>query len=129
MSGKRQKIAGMISANPEIFTGKNSKATTKDVSLVIEDKVQPVVQRQRRVPCNLMERAESKIKELLDQNILQRVPDDLPRTWVSLPVIASKPDLKNIRFSIDMRMANKAIQLPYTQIPTLADIVNKFQVR
>ncbi|CAB3977109.1 Hypothetical predicted protein [Paramuricea clavata] len=68
-----------------------------------------------------------KIQDLLDQDIIERVPDNQPRSWVSPPVIAPKPDSDDIRFCIDMRMANKAIQCPYTQIPTMADIVNKCQ--
>ncbi len=89
--------------------------------------VQPVVQKQRRVPCNLREPAENKIVELLSQDIIERVPDDHPRSWVSPPVIAPKPESKDIRFCINMCMANKVIQQPYTQIPTMADVVNKFQ--
>jgi hypothetical protein len=62
-----------------------------------------------------------------EQDIIERVPDNQPCSWVSPPVIAPKPDSNGIRFCIDMRMANKAIQRLYTQIPTMADIVNKFQ--
>ncbi|CAB4017637.1 Hypothetical predicted protein [Paramuricea clavata] len=94
---------------------------------MIDDSVTPVVQKQRRIPVNLSDQAESKIQDLLDQDIIERVPDNQPRSWVSPPVIAPKPDSNDIRFCIEMRMANKAIQRPYTQIPTMADIVNKFQ--
>ncbi|CAB4015455.1 Hypothetical predicted protein [Paramuricea clavata] len=94
---------------------------------MIDDSVTPVVQKQRRIPVNLSDRAESKIQDLLDQDIIERVPDNQPRSWVSPPVIAPKPDSNDIRFCIDMRMANKAIQRPYTQIATMADVVNKFQ--
>jgi transposase InsO family protein len=124
---RRQKIADMIMDNPEVFTGKIGKAKTNEVSLMIDDSVTPVVQKQRRIPVNLSDRAESKIQDLLDQDIIERVPDNQPRSWVSPPVIAPKPDSNDIRFCIDMRMANKAIQRPYTQIPTMADIVSKFQ--
>ena len=65
--------------------------------------------------------------DLLAQDIIERVPDNEPRSWVSPPVIAPKPDSNDIRFGIDMRMANKAIERPYTQIPTMADVVTKFQ--
>ena len=124
---RRQKVADMIMDNPEVFTGKIGKAKTNEVSLMIDDSVTPVVQKQRRIPVNLSDRAEGKIQDLLEQDIIERVPDNQPRSWVSPPVIAPKPDSNDIRFCIDMRMANKAIQRPYTQIPTMADIVNKFQ--
>ena len=123
---RRQTIADMIVDNPEVFTGKIGKAKMNEVSLMIDDNVTPVVQKPRRIPFNLLDRAENKIHDLLDQ-VIERVPDNQPRSWVSPPVIAPKPDSNDIRFCIDMRMANEAIQRPYTQIPTMADIVNKFQ--
>ena len=126
-TARRQKIADMIVANPEVFTGKIGKAKMNEVSLMIDDNVTPVVQKPRRIPFNLLDRAENKIHGLLDQDIIERVPDNQPRSWVSPPVIAPKPDSNDIRFCIDMCMANAAIQRLYTQIPTMADIVNKFQ--
>ncbi|XP_028415679.1 uncharacterized protein K02A2.6-like [Dendronephthya gigantea] len=126
-TARRQEVADMIADNPEVFTGKIGKAKTKEVSLMIDDSITPVVQKQRRIPFNLLDRAENKIQDLLDQDIIERVPDNQPRSWVSPPVIAPKPDSNDIRFCIDMRMANEAIQCPCTQIPTMADIVNKFQ--
>ena len=126
-TARRQKIADMIVDNPEVFTGKIGKAKMNEVSLIIDDNVTPVVQKPRRIPFNLLDRAENKIHDLLDQDIIERVPDNQPRSWVSPPMIALKPDSNDIRFCIDMRMANEAIQRPYTQIPKMADIVNKFQ--
>ena len=117
----------MIVDNPEVFTGKIGKAKTDEVSLMIDDNVTPVVQKPTRIPFNLLDRAENKIHDHLDQDIIERVPDNQPRSWVSPPVIALNSDSNDIRFCIDMRMANEAIQRLYTQIPTMADIVNKFQ--
>ena len=125
-TARRQKIADMIVDNPEVFTGKIGKAKMNEVSLMIDD-VTPVVQKPSRISFNLLYRAENKIHHLLDQDIIERVPDNQPHSWVSPLVIAPKPDSNDNRFCIDMRMANEAIQRPYTQIPTMADIVNKFQ--
>ena len=124
---KRQEIADLIVSNSELFSGKIGKSTASEVTLMIDPSVQPVVQKQRRIPLNLSEKVENKIKDLLSQDIIERVPDDEPRTWVSPAVIAPKPGSDDIRFCIDMRMANKAIKRPYTQIPTMEDIVHKFQ--
>jgi len=73
-----------------------------------------------------MEKAESKLKELLKRDIIEKVPDNEPRTWVSPPVIAPKSGSEDIHFCIDMRKANQAIKRPYTQIPTVEDITHKF---
>ena len=98
-----------------------------EASLMIDDNVTLVAQKPRQIPFNLLDRAENKIHDLLEQGIIERVPDNQPRSWVSPPVIPPKPDSNDIRFCIDMRMANEAIKRPCTQIPTMADIVNKFQ--
>ena len=63
----------------------------------------------------------------MKQDIIEKFPNDELRTWVSPPVVAPKPNGKDIRFCVDMRMANQAIKRPYTQIPTTEDIVTKFQ--
>ena len=94
---------------------------------MIDDTIKPVVQKPRRIPYNLMDKAEAKLETLLNQDIIEKFPDDEPRTWVSPPVVAQKPNSDDVRFCVDMRMANEAIQRPYTQIPTTEDIVAKFQ--
>ena len=85
--------------NPEVFTEKIGKAKMNEVSLMIDDNVTPVVQKPRRIPFNLLDRAENQIHDLLDQDIIERVPDNQPRNWVSPPVIAPKPDSNDIRFA------------------------------
>ena len=87
----------------------------------------PVVQKPRRVPYNLAAKAEEKIAYLLNQDIIEKVPGDETRSWVSPTVIAPKPNSDQIRLCVDMRMANKAILRPYTQLPTMEDVINKFQ--
>lgn len=70
-AAKRPKIGGLIVANLELFSGKIGWAKTREVSLMslmIDDTVKPVVQKQRRVAFHLSDRAESKINELLSQS-------------------------------------------------------------
>ena len=55
----------LIAANLELFSGKIGRAKTGEVSLMIDDTVKPVVQKQRRVTFHLSDLAESKMKELL----------------------------------------------------------------
>ena len=92
---------------------------------MIDQTVTPIVQKPRRIPVNLQDKAEEKVSQLLEQNIIEPFPDNEPRTWVSPPVIAPKPN-NDIRFCIDMRLANKAVMRPFTQIPTMEDVTTKF---
>ena len=92
---------------------------------MVDKTVTPVVQKSRRIPINLAEPAEKKVEQLMGEDIIERYPDNEPRTWVSPPVIASKPN-GDIRFCVDMRLANEAILRPFTQMPTMDDVKGKF---
>ena len=126
-NGLRPKIKQMIEKHAEVFSGKIGRSKARQVSIMIDESIKPVVQKPRRIPYNLMAKAEQKLKDLMKQDIIEKFPDDEPRTWVSPPVVAPKPNGDDIRFCVDMRMANEAIKRPYTQIPTTEDIVTKFQ--
>ena len=87
--------------------------------MMTDETVIPVFQKPRRVPYNLAAKAEEKIAYLLNQDIIDKVPDDETRSWVSPTVIAPKPNSDQIRLCVDMRVANKAILRPHTQLPTM----------
>ena len=42
----------------------------------------------RRIPYNLMEKAEAKLEELIKQDIIEKFLDDEHRTWFSPPIVA-----------------------------------------
>ena len=115
----------VIKAYPDVFADRIGKYTARQVEIMVDKTVAPVVQKARRIPVNLLEKAEDKVSQLLDQDIIEYFPDNEPRTWVSPPVIAPKPN-GDIRFCIDMRLANKAVMRPFTQIPTMDDVTTKF---
>ena len=92
---------------------------------MIDKSVKPIVQKPRRTAINLIEPAADKVKSLVKEDIIERYPDNEPRTWVSPPVIAKKPN-GDIRLCVDMRLANDAILRPYTQMPTMEDVKAKF---
>ena len=110
-----------------MFSTNIGKAVSKQVTIMTDQTVTPVVQKPRRVPYNLAAKAEEKFAYLINQDIIEKVPDDEVHSWVSPTVIAPKPNTDQIRLCVDMRMANKAILRPYTQLPTLEDVINKFQ--
>ena len=124
---KRKEVPAIVKENCAVFTGDIGKSVARQVDIMIDENVTPVVQRQRKIPLNLMEKAEEKISQLLRQDIIERYPDNEPRSWVSPPVIAPKPNSEDIRFCVDMRMANKAIKRTFRQIPNMEDTVNRFE--
>lgn len=104
---------------PDVFKGVG-KLKTKQISLYIDPKVRPVAQPLRRIPFNLREAVEKKIKELMDIDIIERVEGPTP--WVNPVVVLPKTD-GDIRMCLDMRRANEAIVRERYPIPTVDEIL------
>ena len=111
----------MTSKFPELFTGKIGKAVEKQVKIMVKEDIVPVAQRPRRIPIHLTEKAEAKVYQLMKEDVIERFPDDEPRTWINPNAICQKPN-GDIRYCW---MANAAILRSYTTIPTLDDIKAK----
>ncbi|CAB4016315.1 Hypothetical predicted protein [Paramuricea clavata] len=123
----RPNVREILEKLSEVSSPNIGKAVGRQMTIMADETVAPVVQNPRRVPYNLAAKAEEKIPYLLNQDIIEKVPDDETRTWVSPTVIAPKPSSDQIRLCVDMRMANNVILRPYTQLPTMEDVINKFQ--
>ena len=81
------------------------KLKSKQVTLHIDTSVQPVAQPLRRMPFNLREKVETKIDELLDLDIIERV--DGPTPWVN-PVVVVPKSGGDIRMCLDMRRGQRS---------------------
>ena len=97
------------------------KLKSKQVTLHIDTSVQPVAQPLRRMPFNLREKVETKIDELLDLDIIERV--DGPTPWVN-PVVVVPKSGGDIRMCLDMRRANEAIIRGRHPIPTVDELLH-----
>ncbi|CAB3978919.1 Hypothetical predicted protein [Paramuricea clavata] len=124
---KYPNVREILEERSKVFSPNIGKAVGRQVTIMTDETVTPVVQKPRRVPYNLAAKTEEKIAYLLNQDIIEKVPDDETRTWISPTFIVPKPSSDQIRLCVDMRMANKAILHPYTQLPTMEDVTNKFQ--
>ena len=92
---------------PDVFEGVG-KLKNKQISLDIDPTVKPVAQPYRRIPFNLREKVQDKTTELLDLGIIE--PVEGPAPWVNPVVIVSKNN-GEIRLCIDMRQANRQVQV------------------
>ncbi|XP_055632421.1 uncharacterized protein K02A2.6-like [Toxorhynchites rutilus septentrionalis] len=69
-----------------------------------------------------IEKVQSEIDHLLEQDIIETAPRDSP--WISRLVISPKAgDPVSVRLCVDMRAANKAIVPQHYPLPTFDDIV------
>ena len=86
----------------------------------LNKEVNPVVQHPRRVPFSLREKVESKLHELEQLDIIEKVKGPTP--WVSPIVVVPKPS-GEIRLYVDMRRANEAIVRERHPIPTVDEVL------
>ena len=91
--------------------------TDYQVKIHVNKEVNPVVQHPRRVPFSLREKVESKLHELEQLDIIEKVKGPTP--WVSPIIVVPKPS-GEIRLCVDMRRANEAI---VREIPTVDEVL------
>ena len=99
------------------------------VHLFINNKVPPVAQKSRHIPYKMREKVSSELEMLRQQDIIEDVKDE-PTPWISpIVVIPKNYDKTEIRQSIDMRDANKAIERTCYPSPGLEVLINILQGR
>ncbi|XP_038221597.1 uncharacterized protein K02A2.6-like [Zerene cesonia] len=94
------------------------------IQIPINSNVNPVAQPYRRIPIPLEEKINSKIDELLQRDIIEKVEG--PSEWVSPVVPILKAD-GDVRLCIDMRRANLAIKRENHPLPTMDQLLPKIQ--
>ena len=94
----------------------------KDFQLIvpIDPKVQPVAQPIRKVPYHLRDKLSTKLDELVELDIIEKVSG--PSSWVSPVVVVPKPS-GDIRLCVDMRQANMAVKRERVPIPTIDEVL------
>ena len=89
---------------PALFRGVGKLKDFK-LTIPIDPDVRPVAQ-VRKIPFALQGLVERKLKELLDQDIIEQVSGPTP--WVS-PVVCAPKKNGDIRLCVDMGRANRAV--------------------
>ena len=97
----------------------------KQITLHIDPTIKPVISPRREIPIHLREKSDDLLEELQNQDIIEDV--DGPVEWISNPVLAPKENPGEIRFTVDMTHANKAIQRTRKVIPTVEDVKTIFR--
>jgi len=91
----------------DVFKGL-SKLKGYTVKLNIDENAIPQAQPQRRVPFHVRSKVKTSIKELVQDEIIEPVPETSP-WWVSPIIVVPKKD-NSVCLYINMRMSNKAIK-------------------
>ncbi|CAB4037535.1 Hypothetical predicted protein [Paramuricea clavata] len=97
--------------------------------LPMDEQAEPVAQKPRRVAYHLMEPLQKRLQEFVEQDIMEKVPDQEPITWCSAMVV--QPIAKNpndIRLSLDLRTLNKSmLRNCQVQAPITEDFITAFK--
>ena len=113
-------IKAMLKRHDKIFKGVG-RLKGHMVKLNIDETVKPVSLKQRKVPFHIRKKVSEALKKLLDDDIIERIPENQPTPWVS-PIVAVPQANDSIRLCIDMRKPNVAIKRTNFPIPTLPEI-------
>ena len=94
----------------------------KDFQLKVptDSEVQPVSQPIRRGPYHLRDKLSTKLGELVELDIIEKVSG--PSLWDSPVVVVPKPS-GDIRLWVDMRQANMAVKRERFPIPTIDEVL------
>ena len=106
---------------PTLFDGKVGKITDVKIKLHIDETVQPVTQKHRRIPFHIRKDVEAELEKLEKQDIIEKV--ESPTPWTSPIVVVPKKD-GGVRICVDMREPNKAIKRIKHPMPTIDDLIS-----
>lgn len=103
---------------PDVFDG---IGTLKDyqVEFHIDPDIKPVAQPARPIPFHLRSKFRREIQKMEEDGIIEEHSGPAP--WISNVVLAPKDD-GEVRVTLDMRLANKAIKATHIPIPRVEEI-------
>lgn len=94
------------------------------IEIPIDNSKKPVCQPYRRIPIPIENKIETKIKELLDSDIIEEVRE--PSKWIS-PIVPILKDNGELRLCVDMRRANTAIMRENHPLPSMEHLLPRIK--
>lgn len=91
------------------------------IKLPIDESVKPVIQPYRRIPVQLEQPVERKLKQLLDEDIIE--PVNGTSEWISPMIVVPQGSGDEVRICLDMRRANLAIKRENYPLPVIDDFL------
>ena len=117
----RKNLEKIVQSYDNIFHGLG-KLRNVQIKFNIDENVKPIIQHQRRIPYHTRKEVDAKLDELLEYGVIEPVTGPTP--WVS-PLVAVQEKNKT-RIVLDSRLPNTAIKRTHHPIPTLDDLLEKF---
>jgi hypothetical protein len=97
--------------------------------LPMDEEAEPVAQKPRRFAYHLIEPLQKRLQEFVEQDIMEKVPDQEPITWCSPMVVQPKPKNPNdIHLTLDLRTLNKSmLRTRQVQATITEDFITAFK--
>ncbi len=109
----------------DVFQGIGKLKDCK-VSTNVNNKFPPVAQPARRIPFHIRKSLSSQLKDLEQQGIIERVPENTSTPWVSpLVVFPKQKNPEELRICVDMRKVNQVVERVRHPSPTVEEIIEK----
>ena len=97
----------------------------KEYQIELKNDAIPVISPPRKYPVQLKSEICSKIKEMEDIGVIEKVPDDCVSDWVSSLAFARKAS-GELRICLDPKNLNQAIKRTHHKVPTLEEMNHQF---
>ena len=122
---KSREFPQVVNDYQDVFKGIGKLRGVK-VKITVDNTVPPVAQSARRVPFHIRKSLTKKLRELEEQQIIERVPENVSTPWVSPLVVFPKPqNPQELRICVDMRKVNTAVERVRHPSPTVEEIIEK----
>ena len=113
-------LSSSLDKHSNVFNGLG-KLKNQQITLNIDETVQPTEEVQRHIPYHIREKVKHAIHQLAADDIFEKVPPTQATPWISTIVAVPKKD-GTVRICVDMRKANCAIQKVHYLLSIAADI-------
>ena len=110
---------------PNVFSNKIGKMKNVKIKIDVDEDITPIQEKYRHLPFHLRDKVEKELKNMIENDVIERVSKNDKVTWLSPIVPVTKSNSDKVRICIDAKPVNKAIKRIKSATPTVEDLCVK----